>query len=207
MIGYYNYTVILTYVGMLTGFAGLIFAHSGNIYCSILCLLGAGFCDMFDGKIASTMKRTREEKLFGIQIDSLSDLICFGVLPSFIVLCSCPGSIITAAVCMLYTLCALIRLSAFNVDEAIRQETMDGDRKVFKGLPVTTSALIFPALYGIVKILGLDGRILPTALTAVIALCFLTPFSLRKPANLGKAIIVILGLATLYLVYLAGGLS
>ena len=45
----------------------------------------AGLCDMFDGKIASTMERTRQEKRFGVQIDSLSDLICFGVLPALIV--------------------------------------------------------------------------------------------------------------------------
>ena len=42
--------------------------------------MAAGFCDMFDGKIASTRKRTRQEKRFGIQIDSLSDLACFGIM-------------------------------------------------------------------------------------------------------------------------------
>ena len=52
---------------------------------ALLCLMFAGFCDMFDGKIASTMKRTKQEKRFGIQIDSLSDLICFGALPALIV--------------------------------------------------------------------------------------------------------------------------
>ena len=44
----------------------------------------AGVCDMFDGKIARTMKRTKQEKRFGIQIDSLSDFLCFGVLPAMI---------------------------------------------------------------------------------------------------------------------------
>ncbi|MCR4893535.1 MAG: CDP-alcohol phosphatidyltransferase family protein [Eubacteriales bacterium] len=207
MLGYYNYTVILTYIGMLIGFAGLIFAHTGSIYSAILCLMGAGVCDMFDGKIASTMKRTREEKLFGIQIDSLSDLICFGVLPSFIVICAFPASALTAAVCMLYTLCALIRLSAFNVNETIRQETQDGERKIYKGLPVTTSALIFPTVYGLVTVLGLEGKSFFTAVTALTALCFLTPFRLHKPGNAGKAVLILLGLGALYIIYLAGGLS
>ena len=40
-----------------------------------------GVTDMFDGKVASTMKRNEAEKAFGIQIDSLCDLISFGVLP------------------------------------------------------------------------------------------------------------------------------
>lgn len=91
MLGFYNYTVVLTYVGMLTGFAGILFAAGGQVSPALLCLLGAGFCDMFDGKIASTRPRTQQEKRFGIQIDSLSDLVCFGVLPAVIVWCAPPG--------------------------------------------------------------------------------------------------------------------
>lgn len=91
MLGFYNYTVVLTYVGMLTGFAGILFAAGGQVSPALLCLLGAGFCDMFDGKIASTRPRTQQEKRFGIQIDSLSDLVCFGVLPAVIVWCAAWG--------------------------------------------------------------------------------------------------------------------
>ena len=85
MIGYYNYTVILTYVGMLFGFAGITYVGSGNLKMALICLLMAGLCDMFDGKVASTRERTKQEKRFGVQIDSLSDLICFGGLPAVIV--------------------------------------------------------------------------------------------------------------------------
>ena len=86
MLGIYNYTVILTYLGMLSGFAGILFAFEGQLWAALGCLMFSGVCDMFDGKVASTKKeRTRSEKRFGIQIDSLSDLVCFGVLPSVIV--------------------------------------------------------------------------------------------------------------------------
>lgn len=79
MLGVYNYTVLLTYIGMLTGLTGIGCAMGGRIPWALLCLLLAGLCDMFDGKIASTKKdRTPQEKRFGVQIDSLSDLICFG---------------------------------------------------------------------------------------------------------------------------------
>ena len=61
MIGFYNYTVILTYIGLLSGFTGIIFAWNGDIKYSLLCLIFAGVCDMFDGKIASTRKRTKQE--------------------------------------------------------------------------------------------------------------------------------------------------
>ena len=92
MLGFYNYTVILTYLGMLTGFSGITCLITGNKKGALTCLLIAGLCDMFDGKIASTMIRTKQEKHFGIQIDSLSDLICFGVLPALIVYTSDTGA-------------------------------------------------------------------------------------------------------------------
>ena len=67
MIGYYNYTVILTYVGTMFGFAGIASIWSGNLRLSLICLLLAGLCDMFDGKVARSKKnRTADERAFGI---------------------------------------------------------------------------------------------------------------------------------------------
>ena len=60
MLGFYNYTVVLTYVGKLTGFSGLLFAAGGQVSPAHLCQQGAGFCDMFDGKIASTRPRNQQ---------------------------------------------------------------------------------------------------------------------------------------------------
>ena len=85
-VGSYNYTVVLTYLGMLAGMLGVLYAFKENPYAAVICLMVAGFCDMFDGAVASTKKdRTEQEKTFGIQIDSLSDLVSFGVLPSILV--------------------------------------------------------------------------------------------------------------------------
>ena len=80
MLGYYDYTVVLTYVSLVISIVGITNAIQGNFRIAILCLAVSGLCDMFDGKIARTKKnRTEEEKRFGIQIDSLCDVICFGV--------------------------------------------------------------------------------------------------------------------------------
>ena len=88
LIGFYNYTVVLTYIGMWIGFLGVMLAIKDRYVGSLICLMLAGVCDMFDGTIASTKKdRTRDERTFGIQIDSLSDIICFGVLPAVWVFC------------------------------------------------------------------------------------------------------------------------
>ena len=189
LIGYYNYTVILTYIGMLVGFAGILFATKNNINYALLCLVISGFCDMFDGAIASTRKRTKKEKRFGVQIDSLSDLICFGVLPAIIVNFKVNNKF-TAWICGLFVLCALIRLAFFNVDEEERQDQEDGRRKYYLGMPVTMIAIILPlaCMY-----LPKAGSLI-TLLAASIA--FLVPVKLKKAGNVGKIVLVAIGLFT-----------
>ena len=85
MIGVYDYTVIATYLSLLLGLGGLYSAAQNEPLDAMLCLMLAGLLDAFDGRIARTKKdRTEQEKRFGIQIDSLNDLVCFGVLPAAI---------------------------------------------------------------------------------------------------------------------------
>ena len=197
MIGYYNYTVVLTYIGTVFGFTGISYAFAGNFKMALICLMIAGFCDMFDGKIASTMKRTRAEKRFGIQIDSLSDQICFGVLPAFIVLRFSNKEMIHTAISVAYMLCALVRLAWFNVDEEERQEKEEGSRETYLGMPVTTSAIILPLVMGIGSWLSLPmEKVMPWILLCV-AIAFITPFKTKKPKLIGKLVMVLLGIAAL----------
>ena len=190
MLGVYNYTVILTYIGMLTGLAGIGLAMRGGLPWALLCLLLAGLCDMFDGTIASTKKdRTPQEKRFGVQIDSLSDLICFGVLPAAIVFAADHGRIVAAVVSGLYALCALIRLAWFNVDEEERQDAAGGGRTLYLGLPVTTVALFLPTLLGLARLMCWPLGAVGIALLAVMAVAFLVPFKLAKPGLAGKLVI------------------
>ena len=182
MLGIYNYTVILTYLGMLSGFAGVLCVLEGQLGAALLCLMGAGVCDMFDGKVASTKQdRSRSEKRFGIQIDSLSDLICFGVLPSLIVYTQGRGWL-RALACGGYVLAALIRLAWYNVDEEARQDFDTGRRKVYMGLPVTSAAAIFPLLFGLCRLFHWSFRSLSVFVLLLVAAAFLTPFSIRKPS-------------------------
>ena len=85
MIGFYNYTVILTYLSLMISVGGLFLAADGKIEIALFCLMTSGFLDLFDGMVARTKKdRTEDQKNFGIQIDSLTDVICFGALPALI---------------------------------------------------------------------------------------------------------------------------
>lgn len=203
MIGIYNYTVVLTYIGMLSGFAGITFALNGIIHSAMICLIVAGICDVFDGKVASTMDRNQREKRFGVQIDSLSDLISFGVLPAVITVSHCNNSTFSYCMASMYVLAALIRLAWFNVDEEERQDSEDGRRKYYLGLPVTLSAVFVPITAWISEGMELSGmRVYPTLL-AILAAAFLAPVKIRKP-SLPKVGLVICGGAGLVLLLMSG---
>lgn len=82
MIGFYSYTVVLTYLGLASAAMGMILTFQGFAKYALFCLAFSGLCDMFDGKVARLKKnRTEDEKRFGIQIDSLCDVVCFGAFP------------------------------------------------------------------------------------------------------------------------------
>ena len=204
LVGFYNYTVWLTYAGAAAAVCRIFFSAGGHPFWGVICLLFAGATDMFDGKIASTMKRNEAEKNFGIQIDSLCDLISFGVLPVAIGygLGLSGGFFFVSAV--LYIICAIIRLAYFNVDEIMRQKNENGSRKTYYGLPVTAAAMLFPLIYGLKDLIG--AALLPVYQAALfaVAAAFILKFKIRKPSGAALWVIFALGLAVVALVITAG---
>ncbi|MBR5467625.1 MAG: CDP-alcohol phosphatidyltransferase family protein [Firmicutes bacterium] len=182
-IGVYDYTVILTYTSLVSAVIGIIQATHGRFTAAILCLFLSGVCDAFDGKVARTKKdRTDDEKAFGIQLDSLCDVVSFGVFPA--VLCYCMGTsgVLGVVLACAYCICAVMRLAFFNVIEGKRQQTEGGANKVYRGLPVTSIALIFPIVYIFGKFL--NDRMYTGVLCvmlAVVAFLFIFDFEFKKP--------------------------
>ncbi len=190
LLGYYDYTVILTYLGMLSAFMGILMSVNSNFKTALICLMFTGFCDMFDGAVASTKTRTKSEKRFGIQIDSLSDLISFGVLPGVFVYMFAGKTVFSGMIAAVYTLFALIRLSYFNVREEERQSKTDERRSEYLGVPVTTVALVLPVLYllflaGIIK-----NIVLLPAMLMLLGICFITTIKVKKPHTIGKIMMI-----------------
>lgn len=182
-IGFYDYTVILTYLSLVSAVAGMVFAHKSVFDMAMLCLLLSGFCDAFDGTVARTKKnRTEDEKAFGIQLDSLCDVVSFGVAPAFCCYCTGMDSVPGVAILCIYCVCAVIRLAFFNVQEAKRQQTESGCNKYYRGLPVTASSMIFPLYYLLRPLLpgGVFMGILHI-LCGLVAFLFVLDFRVKKP--------------------------
>ena len=183
LIGFYDYTVILTYMSIISAVIGMVQASEGAFTAAILCLMFSGLCDAFDGTVARTKKnRTDDEKSFGIQLDSLCDVVSFGVFPAF--LCYCMGvDGVPGLICMgLYCLCAVIRLAFFNVLETKRQQVETGCNKYYRGLPVTSISMLFPLIY-LCRNLVSDGVFVGIlhGMLVLVALLFVWDFRVRKP--------------------------
>ncbi len=194
IIGYYSYTVVLTYLGMLSACVGIFFSIGGNYFLAVLLLMISGICDMFDGTVASTKKsRDENEKRFGIQIDSLSDLVSFGVFPAIFVYMISGAEYSVMAIACAYILAALIRLAYFNVLEEQRQSRKDNRKKSYLGVPVTTIALILPPFYMLFSNNILANTICFTVMLGLVAIGFIFPIEIRKPASVGKMVIIVIG--------------
>ena len=188
-IGFYDYTVILTYLSVASAMVGMVFAHKGIFGAAMLCLFLSGFCDAFDGTVARTKKnRTEDEKAFGIQLDSLCDVVSFGAAPAFACYCIGVDSAVGVVILCAYVICAVIRLAFFNVQEAKRQQVESGCNKYYRGLPVTASSIIFPVFYLLRPLM--PGKMFLAALhvlCGLVAFLFVLDFRVKKP-DLGKLV-------------------
>ena len=148
MIGFYDYTVVVTYISLVSSILGMFCAIDGRLTLAVSCLAFSGLCDMFDGKIARTKKnRTDDEKSFGIQIDSLCDIVCFGIFPIILGYKLGMCKAYSIAILAFYGMAGVIRLAYFNVMEAKRQSETSENRKYYQGLPITSMAVIMPLLF------------------------------------------------------------
>lgn len=218
MIGYYDYTMILTYMSLVSAGTGIIVSLSGHghPFIGIFFLMFSGFCDAFDGKVARTKKdRTPKETKYGMHLDSLSDIVAFGMLPACIgsaLIKTSPylrdtlniydGSVRSAiihivlnAILVFYVLCSLIRLAYYNVTEEERINANEGPRKYYDGLPVTNSALIFPFVMLLQYITKMDITLAYFVVALITAFLFISKIKVFKAGLKGTIICVLIGAA------------
>ena len=182
-IGFYDYTVVLTYLSLISSVLGMTRAIHGDYKLAIFCLAFSGICDAFDGRVARTKKnRTVDEKNFGIQLDSLCDVICFGIFPAMICYLLGVRGTLGVALVMFYAICAVARLAFFNVLEAKRQSAEDGANKTYRGLPVTSIAFILPLTFWLQFLLPeFVFHVLLHAVLLVVGFLFVLDFPMPKP--------------------------
>ena len=192
MIGFYDYTVILTYVSLASSVIGMTQAIHGRFKVAVVLLAFSGLCDMFDGKIARTKKnRSDDAKAFGIQIDSLCDVVCFGAFPALICYLLGVRGFLGMTVIALYCVASVIRLAFFNVMEMNNALITEEGEKFYRGLPITSMAVALPLVFMIQFFV--PDRVFVVCLyllLLVVGLLCIVDFRFRKPSNLTLAFLV-----------------
>tara|TARA_E500000331_G_scaffold191776_1_gene184418 strand:- start:23 stop:820 length:798 start_codon:yes stop_codon:yes gene_type:complete len=122
---------IFTLVGVCIGLSSIKFAFDGRFELSVLAIIVAAIIDGLDGRIARLIKATSK---VGKELDSLTDVISFGVAPSFIMYFWKLNELgrIGWLICLLYVVCVALRLARFNVNSSVEPSWRDN---FFEGIP------------------------------------------------------------------------
>lgn len=183
--GIYNPSIILTYVGVFFALCGIcLLITESLVRLSMLCLIIAGICDMFDGRIAKKCKRTETEKEFGIQLDSLVDTISFVLFPVLLLFYMVGVKPLSLFIGFSYIFCGIMRLGWFNV-------TIKENGGYFTGIPVTFSAIIFPISFILLQFVQYPINIyLIQIIYFLTAILFISNIKFKKPGIIFSIVMV-----------------
>ena len=129
---------MLTLIGVCIGLTSIRFALSGEFHLAIIAIIFAALIDGLDGRIARLIKGTSK---VGKELDSLTDMISFGVAPAFIMYFWKLNTLgrFGWLVCLIYVICVALRLARFNVNS--NQESSWKDN-FFEGVPSPAGGIL-----------------------------------------------------------------
>ena len=136
---------MFTLVGVCIGLTSIKFAFDGSFGFAVLAILVAGIIDGLDGRIARLIKGTSE---VGKELDSLTDVISFGVAPAFIMYFWSLNNLgrVGWLVCLIYVICVALRLARFNITSNTNAKWKEN---FFEGVPSPAGGILvlFPLIY------------------------------------------------------------
>lgn len=142
-IGFHSLANCVTLAGLLFAITACFLSANGEIKLAIFLLFLACVCDTFDGRLARLKKRSDDEKFYGIQIDSLCDVISFGLTPCFMAFSFGFNGALDVIIYGIFIICGAIRLAYFNT----LARKSDKPVKYFRGIPIPVSTFVLTALF------------------------------------------------------------
>ena len=129
---------MLTLIGVCIGLTSIRFSFNGQFDLAIIAIIFAALIDGLDGRIARLIKGTSK---VGKELDSLTDMISFGVAPAFIMYFWTLSSLgrLGWLICLIYVICVALRLARFNVNS--NQESSWRDN-FFEGVPSPAGGIL-----------------------------------------------------------------
>jgi CDP-diacylglycerol---serine O-phosphatidyltransferase len=172
---------LFTLSAIFCGFYAIVLTGSNptpeDLYRASLLIIFAMFFDMIDGRVA---RLTRTQSAFGMEIDSLADVVSFGVAPAQLVYTWSLHSLGTTGmlVCFAYVACGAIRLARFNVLSTDTSGRPKKPSKYILGLPIPGAAGILVSLVAANH--AVDGELAASHLPVAIVMVSLAFFMVSK---------------------------
>tara|TARA_B100000989_G_scaffold168550_1_gene126126 strand:+ start:661 stop:1458 length:798 start_codon:yes stop_codon:yes gene_type:complete len=136
---------MFTLVGVCIGLTSIKFAFDEKFGLAIICIIVAGLIDGLDGRIARLIQGTSK---VGKELDSLTDVISFGVAPAFIMYFWQLNTLgrVGWLICLIYVICVALRLARFNVNSETQPSWKDN---FFEGVPSPAGGILvlMPLIY------------------------------------------------------------
>lgn len=131
---------LLTTGNIVCGCLSILYTLGGRYQAAAYAIVAGWLFDLLDGRVA---RLTKTGSIFGVNYDSLSDLVTFGVAPTALIFqfFQRPGDKFLAAIVLIYTVSCALRLARFNIHAST------SDKEGFKGLPTPASALTVATLF------------------------------------------------------------
>lgn len=163
---------ILTFMNLSFGILSIIETLEKEFLVASTFIIAAALVDRYDGRIARFLNVSSE---IGKELDSLADLISFGVAPALLVFIKYNFLNIGSGVCgiifvLAYVICGCYRLAKYNISK------FDG---VFTGIPITIAGLIL-ALFSLFVSSGSVAIILSVILMIILAYLMISKLRLKK---------------------------
>ena len=129
---------MLTLIGVCIGLTSIRFALDGRFELAIIAIMFAALIDGLDGRIARLIKGTSK---VGKELDSLTDMISFGVAPAFIMFFWKLNTLgrFGWLLCLIYVICVALRLARFNVNSGQEPSWKDN---FFEGVPSPAGGIL-----------------------------------------------------------------
>ena len=167
---------MLTLIGVCIGLSSIRFALDGKFEFAIIAIILAAIIDGLDGRIARLIKGTSK---VGKELDSLTDMISFGVAPAFLMYVWTLSSLgrLGWLICLIYVICVALRLARFNINSnqepSWRDNFFEGVPSPAGGILVLTPLVISMTNFDLVKI---DNNIIAPIFFIVTSLLLISKF-------------------------------
>ncbi len=174
---------ILTLIGVCIGLSSIKFAFDGKFELSIIAVIIAAIIDGLDGRIARLIKGTSK---VGKELDSLTDVISFGVAPAFIMYFWSLSEIgrLGWLISLIYVVCVALRLARFNVSSEAETSWRDN---FFEGIPSPAGGVLvlMPLVFSLseFKFLNINYQVIVPTLFIIISILLISKiptYSLKK---------------------------